>query len=104
MKVLSASEGGHSPRPADAPDSTSTSPAIVDMQEALERERLLRIEVETLNQVARELTAELDRATLLRKVVEIGASLSGAQFCSFFGVARDGEEPSWQQASAGMAP
>ncbi|HEX6961466.1 MAG TPA: PAS domain S-box protein [Lacipirellula sp.] len=78
-------------------------PSLAQLQEALERERLLRIEAETLNQVARELTSELDLQTLLRKVVEVGSKLCEAQFCGFFAPSGDNGQPPRLLASSGPA-
>ena len=50
----------------------------------LKRERELRTEAEILNEIARELAAELDLQTLLQKVTDIATRASGGQFGAFF--------------------
>lgn len=52
--------------------------------ETLKREQILRRESETLNAVARDLTAELDLQILLQKVTDAGTKLTRAQFGAFF--------------------
>jgi PAS domain S-box-containing protein len=61
--------------------------------EALSREQALRIEAETLNALARELSSELDMQQLVQKVTDAGTQLSGAKFGAFFFnvVGEDGE-------------
>jgi PAS domain S-box-containing protein len=49
-----------------------------------EREFALRTEAETLNELAFDLTAELDLQTLLQKVTDAGTRLTGAHFGAFF--------------------
>ncbi len=51
--------------------------------EILKRERLLRVEAEKLNDVARGLTAELDLQTLLQKVTDTATQLTGARIGTF---------------------
>ena len=52
--------------------------------ELLQGERELRMEAQILNEIARELAAELDLQTLLEKVTDIATRASGAQFGAFF--------------------
>jgi PAS domain S-box-containing protein len=51
---------------------------------AAAREAEFRAEAETLNEVACELTAELDLQTLLQKVTDAGVRITGAEFGAFF--------------------
>ncbi|HXV82375.1 MAG TPA: ATP-binding protein, partial [Candidatus Binatia bacterium] len=51
---------------------------------ALQRERVLRIEAEKLNEVARSLTAELDLQALVQKVTDAGTELTAGKFGAFF--------------------
>src|SRR5262245_20733507 len=50
---------------------------------ALEHERMLRAEAETLNELAHTLTLELDLQTLLQKVTDRGTELTAAKFGVF---------------------
>jgi len=59
-------------------------PITISRKSALERERILRAEAETLTEVARELAAELDLQKLVQKIVDAGLRLSGAEFGAFF--------------------
>lgn len=59
-------------------------PVTISRKSALERERILRAEAETLIEVARELAAELDLQKLVQKIVAAGLRLSGAEFGAFF--------------------
>ncbi len=52
--------------------------------EALERERLLRAEAETLNAVAEQLVGELDSQMLVQKITDAATTLTGARFGAFF--------------------
>lgn len=72
--------------------------------EALKREQILRRESETLNAVARDLTAELDLQNLLQKVTDAGTNLTGAQFGAFFYNHQNEQGQSYQLFALSGAP
>ena len=79
-------------------------PITISRKSALERERILRAEAETLIEVARELAAELDLQKLVQKIVDAGLRLSGAEFGAFFyNVSREQGNSYHLSATAGAA-
>lgn len=71
------------PRMTSPPrDILTPSPPTDD--QALRREQMLRLEAQTLNSVALDLSAELDLQTLVQKATDAGTRLTGAQFGAFF--------------------
>ncbi len=67
--------------------------SLAQIETLAAREAEFRAEAETLNEVACELTAELDLQTLVQKVTDAGVRLTGAQFGAFFynAITDDGE-------------
>jgi PAS domain S-box-containing protein len=82
MKVLSSSEGSGVTAPQDEL-TAGPSDASANLHEALQWERLLRKEAETLASVAQELAGELELQPLLQKIVDLAAGVTTAQFAAY---------------------
>ncbi|HXD05725.1 MAG TPA: response regulator, partial [Burkholderiaceae bacterium] len=72
--------------------------------EALERERVLRAEAETLNAVAEQLAGELDLQALVQKVTDAATALTGAKYGAFFYNVVDDKGEAYQLYTLSGAP
>jgi PAS domain S-box-containing protein len=88
MKVLSTTDAGEATR---LPDDLDAVP--IEEREAVERERMFRLEAEAINEVGRALAAELDFDALVQKATEACRELSGAEFGVFFSAETGGLQP-----------
>jgi PAS domain S-box-containing protein len=99
MTVANSSEGSGVTAPED--ESIGGQPdSAADLQQALERERLLRKEAETLANVARELAAELQWQPLVQKIVELTAGVTAASFGAYCRFTSEGAEVAYMMDGA----